>query len=114
MANKITDFGIIQDAAKTVIADWGETYSTDYMTEEDLVTLLTFAYLSNDTCVEVTRRVQESGITVIVSEKRVSVILEEESSYIKKEEPLCKYESVELDLYNILSIIEATIIRVLG
>ena len=114
MANKITDFGIIQAAAQTVIADWGETYSTDYMTEEDLVTLLTFAYLSNDTCVEVTRRVQESGITVIVSEKRVSVILNDESSYIKSVFPLCEYESIEFDIECILSAIEATIIRVLG
>ena len=113
MAYKITDFGIIQNAAQTVIADWGGLYSTDYMTEEDLVTLLTFAYLSNDTCVEVTRRVKESGITVIVSEKRVSVILGEESSYIKKEDPLCKYEAIKLDLYSILSTIEETIIRVL-
>lgn len=84
----------------------------DYMSPQMLTYVLMNIYLNNDTCKAVTYHVNES-MTIIASERRVSVIWNEQSTNFRIRVPLCAYENLLYDIGNILSCIDICIDRLL-
>lgn len=84
----------------------------EYLSSQMLIYVVMNIYLNNDTSKAVTNHVNNS-MTIIASEKRVSVIWYEQSTNYRIRVPLCLYENLLDDIVNILSCIEICIERLL-
>lgn len=89
----------------------------EYFPQESILWIVTNIYLNNDTSVEVSNRVNDVA-TVIASRYRISVIMDpraiqgdDRSTYVKMAMPLCQYEDVSIDIFNILEIWETCVLR---
>lgn len=116
---KETDINEIRDVITSVL-DYHFWYIEDYFPEDTIYWIVTNIYLCNDTSVEVSNRVNEVG-TVIATEHRLSLILDEgiaptshTSTYIKTIEPICKYEQLLDDIYNIISTWSTCLVRIIN
>lgn len=86
--------------------------SAGYMTEDWLALFMATAYTFNDLAVEITQRIY--NITVIATQKKVSLIYDKQSTRYGYEsgQPLCLYEDLEADLQNILMYIDTCFQRI--
>lgn len=84
----------------------------DYMSPQMLTYVIMNIYLNNDTSKAVTNHVNNS-MTIIASEKSVSVIWDGHSTNYRIRVPLCLYENLSDDIGNILSCIDICIDRLL-
>lgn len=108
---KIENLTELYDTIQWII---GNTQPTiiDYMSPQMLTYVIMNIYLNNDTSKAVTNHVNNS-MTIIASEKRVSVIWYEKSTNYRIRVPLCLYENLVEDIGNILSCIDICIDRLL-
>lgn len=108
---KIENLTELYDTIQWII---GNTQPTiiDYMPSQMLTYVIMNIYLNNDTSKAVTNHVNNS-MTIIASEKRVSVIWYEHSTNFRCRVPLCLYENLSDDIGNILSCIDICIDRLL-
>lgn len=108
---KIENLTELYDTIQLVI-DSTQPTIIDYMTPQMLIYVIMNIYLNNDTSKSVTNHVNNS-MTIIASEKRVSVIWDGHSTNYRICVPLCLYENLSDDIGNILSCIDICIDRLL-
>lgn len=108
---KIENLTELYDTIQLVI-DSTQPTIIDYMPSQMLIYVVMNIYLNNDTSKAVTNHVNHS-MTIIASEKRVSVIWNEQSTNYRIRIPLCLYENLSDDIGNILSCIDICIDRLL-
>lgn len=108
---KIENLTELYDITQMVI-DSTQPTIIDYMSPQMLTYVIMNIYLNNDTSKAVTNHVNNS-MTIIASEKRVSVIWYKQSTNFRIRIPLCLYENLSDDIINILSCIDICIDRLL-
>lgn len=108
---KIENLTELYDTIQLVIDSTHPTI-IDYMTPQMLTYIIMNIYLNNDTSKAVTNHVNKS-MTIIASERRISVIWYEQSTNFRIRVPLCLYENLSDDIVNILSCIDICIERLL-
>lgn len=108
---KTENLTVLYDITQMVIDSTHPTI-IDYIPSQMLIYVVMNIYLNNDTSKAVTNHVNHS-MTIIASEKRVSVIWNELSTNYRIRVPLCLYENLVDDISNILSCIEICIDRLL-
>lgn len=108
---KIENLTELYDTIQLVIDSTHPTI-IDYMTPQMLTYVVMNIYLNNDTSKAVTNHVNNS-MTIIASEKRVSIIWYKQSTNFRIRVPLCLYETLSDDIVNILSCIDICIDRLL-
>jgi hypothetical protein len=108
---KIENLTELYDTIQMVIDNTQPTI-IDYMTPQMLTYVIMNIYLNNDTSKSVTNHVNNS-MTIIASEKSISVIWDDHSTNYRIRVPLCLYENLSDDIGNILSCIDICIDRLL-
>lgn len=108
---KIENLTELYDTIQLVI-DSTQPTIIDYMSPQMLTYVIMNIYLNNDTSKAVTNHVNNS-MTIIASEKSVSVIWDGHSTNYRIRVPLCLYENLVDDITNILSCIDICIDRLL-
>lgn len=108
---KIENLTELYDIIQLVI-DSTQPTIIDYMPSQMLIYVVMNIYLNNDTSKAVTNHVNNS-MTIIASEKSVSVIWYGHSTNYRIRVPLCLYENLVDDITNILSCIDICIDRLL-
>lgn len=88
----------------------------EYIEKEKYVAFLTTCYLNIGQGKQTTIRTAiDDYITIIVSDKRVSIITDtgdgKKSSYYKNDTLLCQFEELEADLYNLVMVIDTVLYR---
>lgn len=108
---KIENLTELYDTTQMVIDNLQPTI-IDYMSPLMLTYVVMNIYLNNDTSKAVTNHVDNS-MTIIASEKSISVIWDGHSTNYRIRVPLCLYENLVDDITNILSCIDICIDRLL-
>lgn len=108
---KIEDLTELYDTIQDVIDSTIPTIF-EYLSSQMLIYVVMNIYLNNDTSKAVTNHVNNS-MTIIASEKSVSVIWDGHSTNYRIRVPLCLYENLSNDIVNILSCIDICIDRLL-
>lgn len=108
---KIEDLTELYDTIQDVIDSTIPTIY-EYLSSQMLIYVVMNIYLNNDTSKAVTNHVNNS-MTIIASEKSVSVIWDGHSTNYRIRVPLCLYENLSNDIVNILSCIDICIDRLL-
>lgn len=106
---KVNDYTqIMTEIAKQL----GETYCpiVEYVDSQTAQILIANIYMTNDLLSGFGQDVIAS-ITVISSPRRISVISDGKSSFYKDDGNICRYESLEEDIYEIIMVLTAAIDR---
>lgn len=69
--------------------------------------MVTNIYTTNDICRGFGQDYKELQISLISSPNRISLIMMGAGTFVKSDEPICGYESLEEDVYSILVNIQA-------
>ena len=108
---KETNLEVVSQTAYQIIIEADPSVS-EFVPIEQLSYILTNIYMNCDTSKALTNHVKD-GMTIITSEKSVSVIWDEWSTTYRCRVPLCLYENLSNDIVNILSCIDICIDRLL-
>lgn len=108
---KIEDLTELYDTIQDVIDSTIPTIF-EYLPSQMLIYVIMNIYLNNDTSKAVTNHVNNS-MTIIASEKSVSVIWDGHSTNYRIRVPLCLYENLVDDITNILSCIDMCVNRLI-
>lgn len=107
--SKITDWNEVYLAAKTHIAQYG-TALQRYLSDEHCAQVFAIVYLTND----LTQAIGQDwpdGLSIISSQRRISVINQGTSSFYVDDYPICGYEYILDDMEEIGVDIDAAILR---
>ena len=80
---------------------------TEWCGLEVAAMIVTNIYVTNDIMSGFGQDLRELDISIISSEQRISLIFQGASTYVKKDTAICKYESLDEDVYTILVMIQA-------
>lgn len=106
---KITDLSEILLEIDTQLNAAG-SYLLDYISMDLAKMVIATIYLTNNINKAVAFDFQEL-ISIISSEKRISVIINKEMSYYKQKSSLCAYEELDIDIRVIIVTIDTAIAR---
>ena len=118
---KITDYSVIQNEIHEQLLeqDWS---IEQYLDESMIVLAVANIYTTNDMVSgfgqDFTNAASVSGydnyekMSIISSRDRISIILDSKMSYYKDNLPICGYESLDEDIYNIFVVIQAVFDRI--
>lgn len=118
---KITDYTVIQQEIQELLLE--QDWSIEQYLDEDLIVLaVANIYTTNDMALgfgqDFTNAANGTGhdnyekISIISSRDRISIILDSKMSYYKDNLPICGYESIDEDIYNIFVVIQAVFDRI--
>lgn len=118
---KETDYSVIQSEIQKQLLD--QDWSIEEFLSEDIIVLaIANIYTTNDLVSgfgqDYTNSVNLSGndswekLSIISARDRISIILDSKMSYYKDSFPVCGYESLETDIYNIFVVIQAVLDRI--
>lgn len=118
---KITDYSVIQKEIQKQLLDQDWSIE-EYLSEDVIVLAIANIYTTNDLVSgygqDYTNSVALSGndswekMSIISSRDRISIILDSKMSYYKDAFPVCGYESLETDIYNIFVLIQTVLDRI--
>lgn len=118
---KITDYSVIQNEIQKQLLDQ-EWSIEEYLSEDVIVLAIANIYTTNDLVSgfgqDYTNSVALSGndswekLSIISARDRISIILDSKMSYYKDAFPVCGYESLETDIYNIFVLIQTVLDRI--
>lgn len=118
---KITDYSVIQNEIQQQLLD--QDWSIEqYLDESMIVLAVANIYTTNDMVSgfgqDFTNAASLSGhdnfekMSIISSRDRISIILDSKMSYYKDNLPICGYETLDEDIYNILVVIQTVFDRI--
>ena len=118
---KNTDYSVIQNEIHQQLLDQDWTIE-QYLDESMIVLAVANIYTTNDMVSgfgqDFTNAASVSGndnyekMSIISSRDRISIILDSKMSYYKDNLPICGYESLDEDIYNIFVVIQAVFDRI--
>lgn len=108
---KETNLEVVSQTAYHIIIEADPSVG-EFVPIEQLSCILTNIYMNCDTSKALTNHVKD-GMTIITSEKTVSVIWDEWSTTYRLRQPLCLYEDLVADLETILSCIDMCVNRLI-
>lgn len=108
---KIENLTELYDTIQLAIDNFQPTI-IDYMSRQMLTYVIMNIYLNNDTSKAITNHVT-NFMTIIASERRVSIIWDDHSTNYRIPFPLCLYKNLAVDIFNILSCIDICFNRLL-
>lgn len=118
---KETDYSVIQNEIEQQLLeqDWS---IEEFLSEDIIVLAIANIYTTNDLVSgfgqDYTNNVNLSGndswekLSIVSSRDRISIILDSKMSYYKDSFPVCGYESLETDIYNIFVLIQTVLDRI--
>lgn len=118
---KITDYSVIQNEIQKQLLDQ-EWSIEEYLSEDVIVLAIANIYTTNDLVSgfgqNYTNSVALSGndswekLSIISARYGISIVLDSKMSYYKDAFPVCGYESLETDIYNIFVLIQTVLDRI--
>ena len=108
---KVENLEVLQETTQHVILNTEPTVS-EYVPLGLLTYIVMNIYLNNNYSKSLTNHVKQ-GMTIITSQKNVSVIWGEHSTSYRLRVPLCLYEDLITDLETILSCIDICVDRLI-
>lgn len=118
---KVTDYSVIREEIAQQIADSGNSL-VEWIGVENTILAAMSIYLTNDITtgygqdfyVKNNEIDSENPIkvSVISSPTRISIILDDLSSYYRENEGICNYNSLEDDVHEILMLFDAVVARI--
>lgn len=118
---KITDYSVIQQEIEEQLLD--QDWSIEqYLDESMIVLAVANIYTTNDMVSgfgqDFTNAASVFGndnfekMSIISSRDRISIILDSKMSYYKDNLPICGYETLDEDIYNIFVVIQTVLDRI--
>lgn len=101
---KVKNLELLQETTQHIILNT-EPAISEFVSLELLTYIVMNVYLNNGSSKSLTNHVKQ-GITIITSQRNVSVIWGERSTSFRLRVPLCLYEDLVTDLGTILSCID--------
>lgn len=118
---KITDYTLIQEQILNNLQEQDWTIE-NYLPETTIVLAISNIYTTNDICSGfgqdfnsqhiVNGSVDSQPISIISSRQRISIITSDGMSFYLADLPICGYEDLQEDIYNIFVIIQAVFDRI--
>lgn len=118
---KERDYSVIREEIAQQIADSGNSL-VEFIGVENTILAVMCIYLSNDLTTGYGQDYYVKNdeidsenpikVSVISSPTRISIIIDDQMSYYRENEGLCKYEDLEDDIHEILMLIDAVIARI--
>lgn len=109
---KVTDFNQVKNEFIEQL-ETSEWTITDFVGEDIASLLLTNVYMMNDVAKGFGQDIPDT-LSIISSEKRISVILPAGMSFMVADDAICGYEDLQTDCNNILIMVQAVIDRILS
>lgn len=118
---KITDYTLIQEQIIENLNDQDWTIE-NYLPVQTIVLAVSNIYTTNDMCSGFGQDFKTKPlsndtligqpISIISSQERISIITSDGMSFYKADLPICGYEDLQEDIYNIFVIIQAVFDRI--
>ena len=118
---KITDYSVIQNAIENQLLDQ-EWSIEQYMNDSAIILAVANIYTTNDLVSgfgqDYTNTEGAAGeivyekLSIISNRERISIILDSHMSYYKSDIPICGYQSLDEDIYNIMIIVQTVLDRI--
>ena len=109
---KVTDFNQVRNEVYDLL-EASEWTITELVGEDIASLLITNVYMMNDVTNGFGQDIRGT-LSIISSQKRISVILPAGMSFMVAEEAICGYEDLETDCNHIMIIVQAVIDRLLS
>lgn len=106
---KVTDYNVVQ-AAATKELEKNSGLILDYLTRDEAAQCMTMIYLCSDLMDAITMD-YTGNISVIASPYRIAILYLKHQSFYKGDTPICMYEDLEEDMYEISLRLDAALER---